>query len=314
MRTAFINTLLEKNSSDDRIVFLTADLGFMAVEPLRKVLGDRFINMGLAEANMIGVAAGLARAGFKPYVYSMIPFVTMRCLEHIRVSLCQNENKVILIGVGAGYSYGNQGASHHAVEDIGVMSSLPGMTVISASDPYDVRQALLMVEEIDGPVYIRLGKNGEPRLDIANRTFELGKPTLMRKGVDGAFVCHGGIVATCLEVAENIQRDAGINLSVYNFHTIKPMDINYLESIIVKYPQIISVEQHTERGGLSSYIGMAIARSSQCTAQLETITILDEYKKICGSREYLESLDGLSAKSIYENILKLYGLKTSAHK
>jgi transketolase len=302
MRNALVNTLLERSKVDPTLAFLTADLGFMAVEPLAEALEKRFINCGVAEANMVGVAAGLCIAGYYPFLYTMAPFITMRCLEQIRVSLCQNRHKAVLIGVAAGYSYGAQGASHHSIEDVAPMLSLPGMTVIVPSDPLDVQAALRAIDSVDGPVYLRLAKAGEPIIGGANRKFELGKISIIKEGEDASIFAMGDILAKVVSVAERLEKE-GINLGVYNCHTLKPFDSEFVVNVAAKTRKIFTVEQHVLQGGLSALVSMSLSGSRIPMKAVRFLTIKDRYVKTAGDKDYLETLDGLSEDGIYQAIL-----------
>lgn len=175
MRTSLVNEILSRHKQSD-LVMLTGDLGFMAFEGLQAEMGDRFINAGVAEANMIGLAAGLSRLGFMPICYSIIPFLALRCLEQIRVQLCQHGNKALLTGIGAGYAYGSQGPSHHAMEDLAAMLALPGMTVVTPCSSRHIRATFDNLDSIDTPVYLRLGMTEEPPSPIRiKRLFSSGK-------------------------------------------------------------------------------------------------------------------------------------------
>ena len=158
-----MKTLIELARKDDRIFLLTPDMGYSVLESFRDEFPDRFLNTGIAEQNTIGVAAGLALTGKIVYVYSIIPFVTMRCYEQVRLDLAYNNANVKLIGIGAGLTYGSLGASHHAIEDIAIMKAIPNMTVLCPGDPIETKELVHRSYETYGPMYIRLGKNGEPK-------------------------------------------------------------------------------------------------------------------------------------------------------
>lgn len=305
MRNALIQTLLENNRKDRTLYFITGDLGFMAVEPLKEHMQERFINAGVAEANIIGLAAGLAKIGFRPFVYSMASFITMRCLEHIRVSLCQHNSRVVIIGVGSGYSYGNQGVSHHAIEDLAGMIALPGMTVIVPGDPFDVENAVKATDSIQGPVYIRLAKAGEPNINYKEkRDFRLGRFSLVRNGEDGVILGVGEILGACVEVAGRLA-EKGFSIAVYNCHTLKPFDMNSVLDIASKTKTFFTVEQHVVHGGLASLVALTLARNSVHLANFYPFHIRDMYADCCGSKEYLEDLDGLSPERMYVKMLSI---------
>ena len=184
MRTTFIETLKELARQDERVFLLTADMGYSVFETFREEFPDRFLNTGIAEQNTIGIAAGLASRGKIVFVYSIIPFVTMRCFEQIRLDLAYNKSNVKIVGVGAGFTYGSLGSSHHALEDISIMRSLPNMTVLCPGDPIEARELIKQSYEHTGPVYIRLGKNGEPKIHPEDKKIPLGKAIEISAGDD----------------------------------------------------------------------------------------------------------------------------------
>lgn len=302
MRNALIQSLLEFSEEDNKIIFLTADLGFMAVEPLSDKLGGRFINCGVAEGNMIGVAGGLSANGFKPYCYTMAPFLALRGLEQIRTILCQNKYNVKLIGIGAGYSYGPQGPSHHSIEDLAPILSLPEMTVIVPADSDDVRNALRAIKCLEGPVYLRLSKAGEPVIKSEIRTFEFGKISIIREGEDLSIFTMGDILAKVVTVADRLKCE-GISVAVYNCHTLKPFDSESVVSAALKSKKIFIVEQHVLHGGLSTLIAQSLVTSKVAMKRVKCLTIKDRYIKVAGSKEKLESFDELSEEGIYNTIV-----------
>ena len=175
MRTAFIETLTQLAKKDDTVFLITPDMGYSVLEKFRDEFPNQFLNSGIAEQNTISVAAGLASSGYTVFVYSIIPFVTMRCFEQVRLDLAYNNTNVKLVGIGAGLTYGSLGASHHAIEDIAIMRSIPNMTVLCPGDPIETRELVKRSYEKNGPVYIRLGKNGEANIHDANTRIEIGK-------------------------------------------------------------------------------------------------------------------------------------------
>ena len=182
MRTAFVAELTSLARENPSVILLTGDLGYTVFEPFQTEFPTRYINCGVAEANMLGTAAGLAREGFKPFVYSFIPFAIFRALEQIRIDICYHELPVTIVGLGAGYSYGDMGATHHAVEDIAVARALPNLTVICPGDPWEVQHAIRALAAYPGPAYVRLAKRGEPLIHAAaaRAEFHIGRPSSSR--------------------------------------------------------------------------------------------------------------------------------------
>ena len=301
MRNALVKTIINKYRQDQRTVLITGDLGFMAFEELREIMGSNFINAGVAEANMIGLAAGMSHLGYRPIVYSMIPFVTLHCLEQIRVVLCQTLRNVTIVGIGSGYSYGNQGPSHHAIEDIAAMSALPGMTVIAAADPFEVEKGLLAAIEAKGPVYLRLAKNGESVINCDRRSFEIGRFTPLRQGQDAVIFATGEITGQCVKLADQLDKE-GYKVAVHSCHTLKPFDCDTVVKVAGKTKLIFTAEQHVESGGLASKVALILAKQASA-AKFYPFCIDDKYSSICGDKEYLEDVDGLSHDKMKKQIL-----------
>ena len=207
MRTAFIEELTSLARQDPAVMLLTGDLGYTVFEQFQAEFPTRYINCGVAEANMMGTAAGLAREGVKPFVYSFIPFAIFRCLEQIRIDICYHELPVTIVGLGAGYSYGDMGATHHAVEDIAMARSLPGLCVVCPGDPWEVRHAVRALAVHPGPAYIRLGKRGEPIVHGADthHEFHLGRALVIQEGRDVALLATSNILPTVVEAARRLE-------------------------------------------------------------------------------------------------------------
>ena len=187
MRKAFVNKLTELVSKNKNIYLLTGDLGFSVFDDFRNIFPENFVNMGLSEANMIGVASGMAMNGKYVFVYSIIPFITFRVLEQIRNDICLQNLPVKIIGVGEGLTYGTSGPTHHAIEDIGIMSSLPNMIVLSPGDPVEVEKLVEESINLKSPCYIRLGKNGEPAFNSPNTKIEIGKGNILKREGHGYY-------------------------------------------------------------------------------------------------------------------------------
>src|SRR3989344_1364145 len=223
MRSGIIKTIHELMREDENIYFLTGDLGYNVLEEMQKEFPKRVINMGVAEQNMMGVATGLALSGKKVYVYSIIPFVTMRCYEQVRNDICYNNADVTILGVGSGLSYGILSATHFALEDIAIMRALPSMVVFS---PADETEAVLGVKELykqKKPAYIRIGKKEEPKIYNSSYDLKIGKGNILVEGSDIVIFSTGTIMSEVLKAVE-ILREKDIKASVINIHTIKPLD------------------------------------------------------------------------------------------
>src|SRR5271154_1680591 len=210
MRNAFAAEVTRLAAEDPRIVMLSGDIGNRLFDKFKEVAGPRFFNCGVAEANMIGVASGLAMSGMRPIAYTITPFITTRVLEQIRVDLCYHDVPAIIVGVGGGLSYASLGPTHHACEDIAFLRALPGMTVLCPADPVEVRACLLIALDHNGPVYIRLGKRGEKEIHRTLPQFRIGGSHVLREGRDLCILSVGNITTAALEAAE-LLHEHGIN-------------------------------------------------------------------------------------------------------
>jgi len=284
LRTAFIDTLRELARIDDRIFLLTADMGYSVFETFRDEFPDRFLNTGIAEQNTIGIAAGLASRGKIVFVYSIIPFVTMRCFEQVRLDLAYNFMNVKLVGVGAGLTYGPLGSSHHALEDIAIMRSLPDMTVLCPGDPIETRELIKRSYEYEGPVYIRLGKNGEPKIHPDETRIEIGKSITVLKGNDLALITTSNMLETGKKWVEEWKQD-GVNVSLISMPSLKPFDSSTVKNLIDKEIPIITLEEHSVIGGLGSIISQVIATTGK-PVKFQQIGINDKFSHVVGGHEF----------------------------
>lgn len=304
MRTAFIDTLTELAGKDKNIYLLTGDLGFSVLGNFAKEFPKRFINCGVAEQNMMGVAAGLALSGKKPYVYSIIPFVTMRCFEQIRNDICYQNLDVKLIGIGSGLAYGYLGATHHAIEDIGILRTLPNMTILSPADPLEAKVLAMESYRTKAPTYIRLNKTGEKRLYKFNPQIKIGRPSILKKGKDVAIVATGISVAMAVEIVEELER-MGYNFTLIGMPAIKPIDKKAFLTEILGNKFVFTIEEHNIIGGLGSAAAEILLEAGY-KGLFKRFGIPDQYCKETGDTRYLCQKFNLDKKSIINNILKVY--------
>ncbi len=284
MRNAFVNTLKELARKDDRIFLVTADMGFSVFEDFRESFPDRFLNTGIAEQNTIGIAAGLAMSGKIVYVYSIIPFITMRCFEQIRLDLAYNNANVKLVGVGAGFTYGSMGSSHHAIEDISIMRSIPNMTVLCPGDPFETEELIKRSYEHFGPVYIRLGKNGESIIHKNKNKIEIGEIISLTEGNDLILFT----TSNTLELGKfwvDEWRLEGIHVNLVSVPTIKPINPSMIRKLIDRNIPMITLEEHSIIGGLGSTISEIIAESGK-SVKFKRMGINDEFSHYVGGAEF----------------------------
>ena len=297
MRTAFCKTLFKTMSRDSRVYALTADIGFRNFDEIVAEFPDRFINVGVAEANMIGIAAGLALSGKIPFTFTIAPFVTMRCLEQIRIDLCYQHLPVKIIGAGGGFVYGPQGTTHHAIEELGILRTLPGMTVLCPADPVETEKAVIETMRLSGPSYIRIGRNNEPVVTDEKSPFRIGKADTLRKGEDVSIVTCGLAVHNCLGAADILALE-GIHASVINMHTIKPVDKEAILRCAKETGCIVTVEEHNIIGGLGSAVAEVIAEEIHHSVLFKRIGLNDVYLRMHGSYDDLKQEFGLDIDGI----------------
>ena len=294
MRTTFVNTLKELARQDERVFLLTADMGYSVLETFRDEFPDRFLNTGIAEQNTISIAAGLASRGKIVFVYSIIPFVTMRCFEQVRLDLAYNKSNVKIVGVGAGFTYGSLGSSHHALEDIAIMRSLPNMTVLCPGDPVEARELIKQSYEHTGPVYIRLGKNGEPKIHPEGKKIPLGKAIEISNGDDLILITTSTMLETGKRWVDE-WKDEEISVSLVSMPTMKPFDVESIKKFILRNIPIISLEEHNIIGGLGSAISEVIADTGIGVKFLR-LGINDKFSHFVGGHNYQKQKSNLTEK------------------
>lgn len=297
MRTAFINQLIKERQSNDRIFLIVGDLGYNVVNIFEEMFPESFLNAGIAEQNMMGVAAGLAKEGYIVYVYSIGNFPTLRCMEQIRNDVAYNNLNVRIISVGAGFAYGSLGASHHSTEDIAMLSCLPNMTVFSPGDPAEAQRLTALSVGHDGPIYFRLGKAGEKNIHPENSElkFEIGDivPILQTNNVN-AVLTTGSITHAVKQ--EIINSD--LNYSLYSIPTIKPLNLEQLYRIVTQHNNIIIIEEHQRAGGLSSIVTSSVSdfysqNMLRFFPKIKRIGINDKFINTVGSQQSLRIREGL---------------------
>lgn len=310
MRTAFVTELIERADEDSRIWLVTGDLGYSVLEPFAERFPDRYVNAGVAEQNMIGVAAGLARSGATVFVYSIANFPTFRCLEQIRNDVCYAGASVTIVSVGSGFSYGSHGSTHHAIEDLAVMRSLPGMVVVSPGDPTEARLATRALAERAGPAYLRLGKAGEAVVNAsAGDDFALGRLRLVRDGTEVTIVATGSVLAMVDAAAEALERE-GISTRVYSAHTLKPFDTATLQKAMCETVGVVTVEEHRLVGGLRTAVAEAmldVPHGLRC--EIRSLGVGSDVLLGTGDQAHLRSASGLTVDAIND---ALRGILTTA--
>lgn len=285
MRDTIVRCIIEQARLDENIYLVTSDMGYGVLDPFKEEFPSRYLNVGIAEQNSIGVAAGLALSGKRVYVYSIIPFVIMRCFEQVRVDVAYMNTNVKLIGVGAGLSYGAAGATHHAIEDIALMRSLPNMTVCCPGDPIEAKSLIKESFKFDGPMYFRLGNNNDTLIHREDIQVPIGKAIEIKSGTDLALITTSNMLAQAKDWTYQLE-EKGKSVTLVSFPTIKPLDKDYIVKLISRKIPIITLEEHNIIGGLGTAIAEVIADYGQ-QVYFKRIAIPDQYSHYVGNQSYL---------------------------
>jgi transketolase len=300
MRREFVQTLVEAAENDERILLLTGDLGFAALEPFIERFPERFFNVGVAEQNMVGLATGLAEAGFTPFVYSIATFASMRPYEFIRNGPVLHELPVRIVGMGGGLDYGANGMTHYALEDVALMRAQPELAVLVPADAAQASAALRATQTMSGPAYLRLEKLGTPVPYLDGR-FELGRAELIGSGEDVAIVAMGGVAQEAVQAAE-LLAERGVKTTVAIVSTFNPSPSEDLGRLLARIPLAVTLEAHYVSGGVGSLVCEVVAeRGLDC--RVIRCGVGSVPRGQTGSRESLYKLYGLTADNVAQTAL-----------
>ncbi len=302
MRRAFVKQLTEVAASDERIVLMTADLGFMVLEDFAKAFPRRYFNVGVAEANMIGLATGLASCGFIPFVYSIATFATMRGYEQIRNGPVLHNLPVRIVGTGGGFEYGAGGLTHHALEDFGITRVQPGLQVIAPADHEQAVQSLRYMYDVPGPIYFRLGKREDYTIANLDGSFHPDRCDVVREGADLLIVSVGSITHEACQAAEILAED-GIRATVAVVSCLNPPPIHDMTRLLRQFEHAVSVEEHFIAGGLGSTTAEIISENA-IRCRLLRCGVRDISAGACGSEAYLRKIHGINAEGIAKRCIK----------
>ena len=302
MRNAFAAELADLATRDARVVLLSGDIGNRLFDRYKEICAERFYNCGVAEGAMMSVAAGLAMCGLRPFVYTIAPFATVRCLEQIRVDVCYHHQPVVVVGTGAGLSYASLGGTHHSCEDIGMLRLLPDMAVVCPADAAETRAAVRAALSWSRPLYLRLGKKGEPAVHASEPDFEIGRAIGLRDGGDVCLLGVGNAVPVALEAAERLEQQ-GLSTRVASFHTIKPLDERLLEEVFDGCEVVATVEEHSVLGGAGGAVAEWKASHPQARARLVLAGTADRFLHEAGSQAHARAMLGLTPEAVAEAVL-----------
>lgn len=303
MRGAFVQALVNLAMGDPRILLLTGDLGYTVLEPFAEKFPERFFNMGVAEQNMIGVATGLAEAGFIPFCYSIATFASMRGYEFLRSGAILHQVPVRIVGVGGGFEYGSAGATHHGLEDVGILRVQPGLTLIAPADHEQAYRAIAQTWDLPCPVYYRLGKDDKTTIPGLAGRFDLGRAQLIRTGHDVLFVVMGSIAAEVVAAAETLASQ-GIEAAVLVVASVTPAPVSDLIEILSQFTIALTVEAHYCVGGVGSLVAEVVAEAG-LRCRVVRCGVKTSPAGITGSQRYMQHVHGLSSDRLVATALEV---------
>ncbi|QQG40393.1 MAG: hypothetical protein HYV37_02365 [Candidatus Levyibacteriota bacterium] len=304
MRITFVHRLFEFAKKDKSIFLLTGDLGFSVFEKYIEAFPDQYLNMGVAEQNMAGVAAGMAIEDKMPIIYSIAPFTTMRNFEQIRNDICYQNLNVKIVGVGAGFSYGPYGHTHHGLEDIGILRTLPGLVIFAPGDPIETDLATKAMLRHIGPVYLRLGKAGEPNVHKKPIDFTIGKGIIIKDGTTITVISCSTLLYRAFQAASELEKE-NYSVRLISMPSIKPLDKDIILKSAKKTKAIFTIEEHSIIGGLGSAVAEVLAEAGS-PVRFKRIGVPDQFTKVIGSQEYMRKANELSLEQIVKTIHATY--------
>lgn len=305
MRNAFRDTLLALAKENANMMLLTADLGFGVFDTFIEKFPKQFLNVGVAEQNMIGVATGLSLSGYIVYTYSIGNFATFRCLEHIRNDACYHDANIKIVTCGGGFSYGALGMSHHATEDLGIMRTLPNISIVAPCDAWEAAQATRALFHTPGVGYLRLEKNSPPSPHhIPETSFQIGVARTLHRGQDITLIATGSIALEALSAAHELAKQ-NIAARVISMHTIKPIDRHAIISAATETGGIITIEEHTVEGGLGSIVAETCLENHVSVKRFARIGLRDTFSSIVGRQEFLRKQYQMDMSAIVNKTLQL---------
>ena len=306
MRNTFAKVITELAQIDEKIVLLSGDIGNKMFDDFKKVASKRFINCGIAEANMMSVASGLALTGMKPFIYTIAPFTTSRCLEQIKIGAAYHDTHITIIGTGSGLSYAELGPTHHSLEDISIISSIPNMRVLAPCDSIELANQLKEIINLRGPSYIRIGKKGEPNLFDNDKVTEIGKAEIIKDGYDFLILGVGPILSEALKAGAYLEKYHYLSTCIASLGSINPFDTSFLEEMKTRnFKHWFTLEEHGLKGGLGSEVNNWIINSQNLEKiRIKNLCTPKEFIHKLGDQSFIRDILKLNSKGIVEIILK----------
>lgn len=305
MRRDFIKQAIEEMEGNDQIYFLTGDLGFNALEEIKRRFPERFINVGIAEQNLIGMAAGLALEGKRVIAYSIASFVSLRPYEQIRTDVCYHNLDVKIVGTGGGVNYATHGVTHHTIEDLAIMNVLPNMQVLSPGYSWEAVEATKSILQNPGPAYIRLGKSPGKDFSAADFRFRSGKGHVLRDGKDIVFIATGNVLDIVMDAAAKIEKELRLSVCVVSTPWIKPFDESLIVEKVKKAKGIFTVEEHSIIGGLGSIVAEVLWRNGVPKRRFHMFGFPDAFMKQVGGRDYLLARVDIEKNALVRRVRKI---------
>ena len=307
MRNAFADEITKIAQQREDIVLLSGDIGNRLFDKFKDVAPGRFFNCGVAEANMVGVAAGMAASGLRPVCYTIASFLTYRVIEQIRLDLGYHHQRVILVGTGAGLSYASLGSTHHSVEEMGMLRLIPGLAVLAPGDEKELRSAFHAALDYPGPVYIRIGKKGEPVVHEAEPNFEIGKALRLREGKEVWILALGNTLPLAVEAATQLE-SRGVSCGVASMGSLKPLDLDFLAEVCSSAKVVATLEEHSVLGGLGTAAAEWMAANpASAKAILLTFGTPDQFLHQTTHQSSARAWAGLTIDSIVERVAEELG-------
>lgn len=304
MRDHFVQALTEEAEKNKNIILITGDLGFGVLNNFANKLPKQYINAGVAEQNMTGIASGLGMDGKIVFTYSIGNFNTLRCLEQIRNDACYHNANVNIVSIGGGFSYGALGYSHHATEDIAIMRAIPNLRVFAPCDFWEVQEITRKVIELGGVNYIRIDKSSTERNVDLEKKIEIGKGRVLSEGSDLTIIATGGITDVAIKAQKEFIKE-GISLKIISFHSIKPIDRELIIDCALNTGGIITLEEHSIVGGLGSAVSEVLMQEYCFPKKFKMLGLESKFSTIVGSQDYLRSVNNLDFDSLVNVIKKL---------
>jgi transketolase len=305
MRKTCLDSVYELAKQDERIVFIGSDIGAGTLDEFKAEMPDRFFMEGISEAHVVGMAAGMALEGKIVYINTIATFLTRRCYEQVVLDCCLHKTRVRLIGSGGGLVYAPLGPTHLATEDLAIMRPLPGMTILAAADAEEMKRMMPHTVDIPGPVYIRLGRGGDPVVTDPAQPFELGRLYLLKPGKDILFITTGTMSKMALD-ATDMLRGQALDAAVLHVPTVKPLDVPGLQEWLARFPVVLTLEEHSRIGGLGSAVAEILAETPfDAPKRFIRLGLPDAFCEHYGSQASLLAKQGLSAERVAEQALEL---------